>query len=257
MSVDVKKLNFSYESKDILKDINLKANNGEFIGILGPNGCGKSTLIKNMLKILYPKSGIINIVDKAIKEYSLKELAKIIGFVPQKSGLSLPLLVEDLLLMGRFSHLQNQFLGYAKEDFDKVNEIMELLDIKHFAKRTTSSLSGGEFQRVLLARALIGEPKILLLDEPTSALDLNYSIEIMKICSNIVKNMNLTFIMVLHDLNLASMFCDKVIMLKNGEIYYQGSPKKLYTKEILKEIYGLNCDILQHNNIPIVVALKD
>lgn len=257
MSVVVKGLNFTYGPKEILKDIDLSAENGEFIGILGPNGCGKSTLLKNILKVLSPKSGIITISNKSLKEYSLKELAKTLGFVPQKTVLSVPLLVEDILLMGRFCHLKSQFYGYDKDDMKKVEEVMELLDIKHFAKRIASSLSGGEFQRVLLARALVSEPKVLLLDEPTSALDLNYAIEIMKICTRLTKELNLLSIMVLHDLNLASLFCGKILMLKDGKIFYRGSPKELYTKEILKEIYGLNCDIIEHKNNPFVVALKD
>ncbi|QKG29708.1 MULTISPECIES: ABC transporter ATP-binding protein [unclassified Campylobacter] len=257
MSVIVENLNFTYGAKEILKDISLNAKNGEFIGILGPNGCGKSTLLKNILRVLAPKSGIVKIIDKPLKDYSLKELAKTLGFVPQKSVLSMPLLVEDILLMGRFSHLKSQFSGYSKEDRQKVNQIMELLDISHFAKRIAHSLSGGEFQRVLLARALVSEPKILLLDEPTSALDLNYAIEIMKICTKLTKELNLLSIMVLHDLNLASLFCNEVLMLKDGKVKYKGSPKELYTKEILKEIYGLNCDVIEYKDNPFVIALKD
>lgn len=257
MSVVVENLNFTYGTKEILKDISLSAKNGEFIGILGPNGCGKSTLLKNILRVLAPKSGIVQISNKALKDYSLKDLAKTLGFVPQKSVLSMPLLVEDILLMGRFCHLKSQFSGYSKEDKKKVEEVMELLDISHFAKRIAHSLSGGEFQRVLLARALVSEPKILLLDEPTSALDLNYAIEIMKICTKLTKELNLLSIMVLHDLNLASMFCDEILMLKDGKVRYKGAPKELYTKEILKEIYGLNCDVIEYKNNPFVVALKD
>lgn len=257
MALTIENLNFTYDKKEILKDISLSAKDGEFIGILGPNGCGKSTLLKNILKILRPKAGIIKLENRPISEYSLKELAKILGFVPQKSSLAMPLLVEDILLMGRFCHMKNQFAGYDKEDFKKLDEVMELLDIKHFAKRIASSLSGGEFQRVLLARALVSEPKVLLLDEPTSALDLNYAIEIMKLCENLSKELNLLLVMVLHDLNLAALFCTRILMLKNGVIRYKGSPKQLYTKEILKEIYGLECDIITHKNNPFVIALKE
>lgn len=257
MSIAVKNLSFSYDNNEILKNININLSSGEFIGILGPNGCGKSTLLKNMLKILTPKSGIIKIENKTISEYSLKDLAKILGFVPQKTSLSMPLLVEDILYMGRFCHLKNSFSGYTKEDERKIDEIMNLLDIFHFKKRLAQSLSGGEFQRVLLARALVSEPRVLLLDEPTSALDLNYAIEIMKICKKLVNELGILSIMVLHDLNLAGLFCTNLIMLKNGEICYQGTPKELFTKEILKEIYGLNCDVIHHKNSPVVVALKD
>lgn len=257
MSLHVQNLHFSYDKKNILNDINLHIKSGEFVGILGPNGCGKSTLLKNFLKLLEPKSGIISLQNKKIEEYSLKDLAKILGFVPQKSNLNMPLLVEDILYMGRFCHLKSSFAGYSKEDDKKIDEIMDLLDIKHFKKRLAQSLSGGEFQRVILARALVSEPKILLLDEPTSALDLNYALEIMKLCRMLVENLKILCVMVLHDLNLAGLFCDRLIMLKDGQICYKGTPKELYKSEILYEIYGLKCDVIEHKNCPFVVALKD
>ena len=235
MSVEIRNLGFSYDKKEILKGVDLAAKNGEFIGILGPNGCGKSTLLKNILKIIRPNCGVINIENKALNEYPLKQLAKILGFVPQRSVLNAPLLVEDIVFM---------------------DEIMQMLDIKHFAKRIAASLSGGEFQRVLLARALVSEPKILLLDEPTSALDLNYAIEMLKICKKLTKQLNLLSIVVLHDLNLASLFCDRIVMLKDGRVRYDGVAKELYTSEILKEIYGLECEVIEHKGSPFVVPLK-
>ena len=256
MSVEIKNLGFSYDKKEILKGVDLAAKNGEFIGILGPNGCGKSTLLKNILKIVRPNCGVINIENKALNEYPLKQLAKILGFVPQRSVLNAPLLVEDIVFMGRFCHLKNQFSGYDEQDAKKVDEIMQMLDIKHFAKRIATSLSGGEFQRVLLARALVSEPKILLLDEPTSALDLNYAIEMLKICKKLTKQLNLLSIVVLHDLNLASLFCDRIVMLKDGRVRYDGVAKELYTSEILKEIYGLECEVIEHKGSPFVVPLK-
>ena len=133
---------------------------------------------------------------------------------------------------------------------------MRLLDVERFAKRSAHSLSGGEFQRGLLARALVSEPKILLLDEPTSALDLNYGVQMLKICENLTRELNLLSVAVLHDLNLAAMFCDELVMLKDGEIRYAGTAKQLYTKEILHEIYGLNCEILEHDGTPFVVPVK-
>lgn len=257
MSIKVDKLSFFYDDKTILEDINLSIHSGEFVGILGPNGCGKSTLLKNLLKLLEPKSGIIELYGKQIKDYTLKELAKMLGFVPQKSSINMPLLVEDILYMGRFCHLKNSFSGYSKEDDKKIDEIMDLLNIKHFKKRLAQSLSGGEFQRVILARALVSEPKVLLLDEPTSALDLNYALEIMKLCSMLVKSLNILCVMVLHDLNLAALFCSRLIMLKDGKIKYKGSPKELYNSDILCDIYGLKCDVIEYKNCPFVVALKD
>lgn len=255
--VRVENLKFSFERRQILDGINFSAKSGEFVGILGPNGCGKSTFLKNILRILCPQSGIINVLDRPLKDYSLKQLAKTLGFVPQKSVLGAPLTVEEIIFMGRFSHLKSQFAGYDKDDRDKVLEVMKLLDIAHFAKRAANSLSGGEFQRVLLARAIVSEPRILLLDEPTSALDLNFAVEILKLVSKLTKELNLLSVIVLHDLNLAALFCDRVVMLKDGKLAYEGCVKQLYTKEILKEIYGLNCDIIEHNGNVVVIPSKE
>ncbi|ARR01360.1 heme ABC transporter ChuBCD, ATP-binding protein [Campylobacter porcelli] len=253
----VKDLSFGYDKSLILENINLSAKSGEFIGILGANGSGKSTLLKNLLRLIEPKSGIIKINDKPLQNYTLKELAQTIGFVPQKSALSMPLSVFDILLMGRFSYLKNSFENYSNMDIKKVNEIMDLLKISKFKDRIANSLSGGEFQRVLLARALISEPKALFLDEPTSALDLHYAVEMMKICKNLTKKLNLLSLMVIHDLNLASMFCDRLIMLKDGKICYSGAPRELFKKEILKEIYCLDCEIIEYNGSFFVIASKD
>lgn len=257
MSVCVKELKFGYGANLTLDGVNLELKKGEFVGILGPNGCGKSTLLKNIMRILDLKSGYIEVVQKNLKEYSLKELAKILGFVPQKTALSVPLSVEEILLMGRFCHLKSEFSGYEKQDYEKVSEVMKLLDISKFAKRNAYELSGGEFGRVLIARALVSDPQILLLDEPTSALDLNYALNIMKICKKLTKELNLLSVMVIHDLNLAALFCDKVFMLRSGKIRYQGSPKELYTKEILREIYDLECEILYHKDDPFIVLSKE
>lgn len=255
MSIEVKNLYFSYQSP-LLNDINLKVNKGEIVGVLGPNGCGKSTLIKNILKILTPQRGSIMCCNKPIESYTHKELARLIGFVPQKSGLNMPLSVEDLLFMGRFSSMNNSFWGYSKEDREIVDEIAEILCLTPFMKRLALSLSGGEFQRVLLGRALVGKPKILLLDEPTSALDMNYAIDIMKICERYVSAQNLSGLVVLHDLNLAALFCHRVILMQKGKICYNGHVRDVFTSEILHEIYGFDCDIILHNNYPFVAIKK-
>mgnify|MGYP003765694643 FL=1 len=135
--------------------------------------------------------------------------------------------------------MKNSFAGYSKDDYEAVDEIMELLNLKKFKGRIIHSLSGGEFQRVILARALVSKPSILLLDEPTSALDLNFATSILRFCKKIVKEQTLTGVAVLHDLNLASLVCDRVVFLKDGEIKYSGEIKELFTKEVLKEIYDL------------------
>lgn len=257
MSVEVKNLSFSYGVKPLLKNLNFSVKKGEFIGILGPNGSGKSTLVKNMLSILPIKSGTISFFGKELKEYSLKELAQIIGFVPQKSALNMPLLVKDVLLMGRYSSLKRSFSSYTKEDLDEIQKLGKQLYINEFLERNILSLSGGEFQRVLLARALLKKPQILLLDEPTSALDMNYAIELLNLCENLLKSQNISIIAILHDLNLAAMFCERILFLKNGELRYMGLIKELFTKEILKEIYEFECEILNKNDRIYVLPLKE
>ena len=174
--ISIENTTFSYglSEENLLDGINLNIEKGKFIGILGPNGCGKSTLLKVILKYLNPKEGIIKIENKELKEYTQSELAEILSFVPQKSSLTMPLTVEDVVYMGRVPYIKNRWTGFDREDREKVEKIMQMLKIDKFKNRVIFSLSGGEFQRVLLARALAQNTNIMLLDEPTSALDMNY-----------------------------------------------------------------------------------
>ncbi|TQR32428.1 ABC transporter ATP-binding protein [Campylobacter sp. MIT 99-7217] len=257
LNLRIHDLCFDYGHVCMLKNINLEVFSGDFLGILGPNGSGKSTLVKNILGILHAKSGEIEIFGKNLKSYSIKELSKIIGFVPQKSALFVPLLVVDVLLMGRYSQLKHSYSSYDEKDLQEVEALAKKLNIQNFLQRNILSLSGGEFQRVLLARALLKKPKILLLDEPTSALDLNYALELLSECENLLKEQNISVVAILHDLNLASLFCNKIIFLKDGELRYQGNVQELFKKEILKEIYDLNCEVLYHDNRPYILTLKE
>ena len=250
-------LNFSYGKRAILQDVCLNLERAKFYGILGPNGCGKSTLLKNILQILKPASGIIEINGKRASEYGLKELAALIGFVPQKTALAAPLSVKEILLAGRFCRLKSAFSGYDASDHAKVEQMAELLDVKKFLERSAFELSGGEFGRVLLARALVSEPEILLLDEPTGALDMNYAIEAMSICENLTRSLNLTSVIVLHDLNLASLFCDEILMLKDGVVRYRGSASELFTPQIIKEIYGFEALIVEENGVKFILPKKE
>ena len=253
----VSELNFSYGKRAILQDVCLNLEQGKFYGILGSNGCGKSTLLKNILQILKPASGIIEINGKRASEYGLKELAALIGFVPQKTVLAAPLSVKEILLAGRFCRLKSAFSGYDASDHAKVEQMAELLDVKKFLERSAFELSGGEFGRVLLARALVSEPEILLLDEPTGALDMNYAIEAMSICENLTRSLNLTSVIVLHDLNLASLFCDKIFMLRDGAVRYRGSASELFTPQIIKEIYGFEALIVEENGVKFILPKKE
>ena len=249
---------FSYDDKSekLLNGIDLNIKKGEFTGILGPNGCGKSTLLKIILKYISPRTGIIRLQDKELKEYSQKELSEILSFVPQKSSLSMPMSVEEVVYMGRVPYIKNKWAGFDKEDDDKVSEILKKLNLENFRKRNIFSLSGGEFQRVLLARSLAQDTSIIMLDEPTSALDMNYALEIMKLVFNFVKTENMTAIMVMHDLNLASMYCDNLVFLKDGKIKYKGTPEELFRPEVFYEIYGFECEVAKHNGHYYVITKK-
>lgn len=238
--IEIENLDFSYEERKILKNINLSFSEKKFIGILGPNGSGKTTLLKNILGYLKYDVGKIILKNKDSKNFSQKEKARLMSFVPQKSKSIQGLNVEEFVLMARLPYLKNSWDGYEKEDKNIIKKYLKELNLENFSKRDISTLSGGEFQRVLLARALSQETEIILLDEPTSALDLNHAVDLMSKIKKIVLEKNITAIAVLHDLNLASMFCDEIIMLKDGEIFYKGIPKEVFTTKNLKDIYDLD-----------------
>lgn len=257
MAINIKNLKFSYnESKEILKNINLNIKTGKFTGILGPNGCGKSTLLKSILGYLEPKEGEISLHGVESSKFSRKEIAKKVALVPQKSNLNSPISVEDFVLMGRLPHIKSSWDGYRKEDRIVVENNLKFLELENFKNRVALSLSGGEFQRVLLARALSQNPEILLLDEPTSALDLNHAVELLQRVKNLVQNQKITGVAVLHDLNLASMFCDELVIMKDGKVAYSGAPKDVITEEILLEVYNLKSKVIRDGDEnPYVIPL--
>ncbi len=256
-TIKIKDLRFGYGHKEILKGINLDIEQGKLTGILGPNGCGKSTLLKNILGYVNKKSTAIEILGKTEAEYTQKEKARIMSFVPQKSNLLSPMSVIDFVTMGRLPHLKNMWEGYTHKDTELAKETIRVLGLESFTDRIALSLSGGEFQRVLLARALTQEPKILLLDEPTSALDLNHAVDLMSRVKKMVRHHDLTSITVLHDLNLASMFCDVIYIMKDGEIRYKGTPKEVLTEKILEEIYDLKSKVIYDDKgKPYVIPLE-
>lgn len=236
-------LNFSYGKKQILKDINFHFKAGEFIGLLGANGSGKSTLFKSILGIL-KASGEIILDGVNTNKYKSKELANKIGYIPQKSGLSMPLSVAEFVLMGLYSN--NAFKGYGKKENYELDKVLEYLNITEFKNRNILSLSGGEFSKVLMARAIIKKPKVLLLDEPTAALDLNYAIFLMQMCKKLSEQ-GVLVVMIIHELNLAAKFCSNFLALKNGEIFNYGNKFQIFTKENLFNVFNLDCEVLNQN----------
>lgn len=259
-TLTINNLNFNYGNKEVLKDINLQFQEKKVIGIMGMNGCGKSTLLKNIINFLHPVTGEIifktDSLEKNIINLSPNERAKIFGFIPQKSQLVDGFSVEEVITMGKVSQLKNMWKGFSNQDYDDINKQLARFKIEKFRYIDINKLSGGEQQRVFLARALVNNPDILLLDEPTSALDIHYSIEIMNIIKKIVKENSLICLIVIHDLNLASLFCNEIVFMKKGKVIYHDSVTELFKESIFEEIYNFKCEILEKNNIKYVIPKK-
>ena len=246
--INIEKLNYSYGRKEVLKELSLDIDENKLTGIIGPNGCGKSTLAKNIIKYINGKFESFKIMDTDIRELTYKKIAQLISYIPQKSIIIPNISVFDYVLLGRFPLLKNSWDNYSEQDYEIVEKNINLLNIRELKDRNIETLSGGELQKALLARALAQEAKILLLDEPTSALDLNNAVEFMKILKNISIKKNISVIIIIHDLNLASLFCDSLIILKDGKFIEKGSPKEVINEKNIKSIYNLDCKVCYNEN---------
>lgn len=241
-TLETKNLSVGYEDKIIVKDLSIVPPNGEITVILGANGCGKSTLLKSMARLLKPLSGTVTLDDRKLMEYPQKELAKKLGLLPQSPVVPDGIRVADLVARSRFPY-QKFMQGLSKQDYEKVEEALELLGISHLADIPVDELSGGQRQRVWIALALAQDTDVLLLDEPTTYLDIAYQIEILDTLKEINQKRTTTIVMVLHDINLSVRYADHIIAMKEGRLIAQGKPKELITAELMKEIYGLSCKV--------------
>ena len=246
--INIEKLNYSYGKKEVLKELSLNIDENKLTGIIGPNGCGKSTLAKNIIRYINGKFEYFKIMDIDIRQLSHKKIAQLISYIPQKSTIISNISVFDYVLLGRFPLLKNSWDNYSEKDYEIVENNISLLNIEELRDRNVETLSGGELQKALLARALAQEAKILLLDEPTSALDLNNAVEFMKILKNISIKKEISVIIIIHDLNLASVFCDSLIILKDGKFIEKGSPKEVINEKNIKSIYNLDCKVCYNEN---------
>lgn len=222
---------------EILKSINIDIEKKDFSGIIGPNGSGKSTLLKNISKILQPESGVIYYDRKLLNEYNAKELAKSMAVVPQETHINFDFSIYDLIMMGRNPY-QDRWGRIKQEDKNIVERSMELTDTIKFRNKNINELSGGEQQRVIIARAIAQQPEVLLLDEPTASLDINYQREIYSLLSYLNNKLDITIIAVSHDLNLTGQYCDDIILLNNGNIFATGTPEEVLTAENISEVYN-------------------
>jgi iron complex transport system ATP-binding protein len=236
---------FRYGQIQAIKGIDLQVNAGEILGILGPNGSGKSTLLKVMDGILVPQEGEILIEDSPLAAFGRSNLAREVAMVAQENHFRFSFSTLEVVLMGRFPHLKRlQFEG--KRDMEVASDALRATHTLEFAERSIHELSGGEKQRVLIARALAQEPKVILLDEPTSFLDLKFKREIFQLISSLSLEKALSVVVVSHDIDLTSQYCRRVIMLKNGSIYEMGEPNDVITAPNIEAVY--DCPVLVDRN---------
>lgn len=281
--ISVENLTLSYEKTLVLNNVNFSIKKGSVVTLVGPNGCGKTTLLKIINGFLRQNEGTVYIDNRNMEEITNRELARVLGHVSQMHKSSFPFSVLDVVLTGRMPYI-SMFSTPGKEDIEKAYQVLEFMGIAHFAQRPYTQISGGERQMVMIAKALAQEPDFLLLDEPTSFLDLKNQIHVLKTIINLAKTRNITVLMTLHEPNHALLFSDEIILLRklhgleNGNfsnrhehspkvspekeslltfpeenIVSSGAPEKVMTPEKIKEAYGIDVDILEHKGKRMIV----
>ena len=240
LKLTVNKLSFKYDGTQVLKDVDMEVKLGEMLSIVGPNGSGKSTLLKCINRILKTQQNTVLIDGEDTSKLNLKELSRIMGYVPQSSTNTFPFTVFDIVLMGRKPYIH---WSLSERDTEIVAEMMDYIGIGELAMRHYNEISGGEQQKVIIARALAQQPQFLLLDEPTSSLDIKHQLEILCILKSLAKTKHCSVIVAMHDLNLASRFSDRMLMLKQGSIFTVGTPDAVLTEENIKSVYGIKTQV--------------
>lgn len=249
--LNVRELEFSYGDNKVLKEISFDAKGNEIISILGKNGAGKTTLLKCLLKILRPQKGSIDIGGKSIVEMNGRELSKHVAYVPQ-SYLPTMTTVFDSVLLGRKPYIE---LSAGKSDIDKTSQMIIDMGLESISQKYVDRISGGEFQKVQIARALVQEPEILVLDEPTSNLDIANQHKTMCMIESNVRSRDVCAIMTMHDINLAVLYSDRFIFMNNGRIEAFGD-KDIISKELIRKVYDMECEVLDHHGVPFIMPME-
>ena len=242
MVLELKDINLSYHDRLVLSDINLKFSKGEIVGLVGQNGSGKTSIINIINGIQKPSSGVILYNDKNINRISIKNRSKFISVVPQKINFPLDYRVIDLVFMGRNPYIDFFHIGTNK-DLEITYDVMKMTNIIELSEKLISDISGGELQRVSIAMALNQRAPILLLDEPTSHLDLVHQILVLNLLKKLKTNHNICILLSMHDLTLASKYCDRIVMLKNGILFSEGSPEDILTHQNIENVFGIRVRI--------------
>jgi iron complex transport system ATP-binding protein len=254
--LEARRITFSYNGTPILNEIDLMLEPGRMLGVIGPNGAGKSTLVRLLSRLLTPAQGKIRINGRDLSEWRGADLARVLAVVPQDPELPATFTAWEMVLLGRTPYLS--WTGREGEkDRQIARQAMQDTAIWHLADRFIGQLSGGEQQRVVIARALAQQPRILLLDEPTAHLDINHQMETLGLIAHLVHDRQLSAMAIFHDLNLAAQFCDDLILLSAGRILAQGAPSAVLTPNLIREAYGAPVGVMPHpdNGLPVVFPL--
>lgn len=249
--LEVNNLSFSYPDVQILNNVSIAVNEGQFVGVVGSNGCGKSTLLKNVYRILNSKQGEIKYKGENILKYSIKEMARKIAVVSQFNEHTFDSSVLDIVLTGRIP-FKSSWQSFNDKDYEIALQALEKVDMISYQYRFFSSLSGGEKQRIILARALTQQPEFIILDEPTNHLDIRFQLEIL----SIVKQLKIGVLSTMHDLSLISNYCDYIYALKDKKVYIEGTPVEVLTVDTIKEVFGVSCKVIQGDNNELFFSYK-
>lgn len=226
---------------DIVKDISIKVKDKQFVGLIGPNGCGKSTLLKSIYKVIKPKNGKVHLNELDVLKSGPKMVSKSMGVVGQFNEMSFDFSVKEMVLMGRTPH-KGLMEADTEADYQIVKDALTKVSLSEYEDRSYASLSGGEKQRVILARAIAQQPKFLILDEPTNHLDIKYQLQIL----SVVKSMKVGTLAALHDLELAAHYCDYLYVVKKGKVAAFGTPEEILTRQLISDIYEVECEIYKN-----------
>ena len=251
IGISINKVSFSYNNGLVLDSLDLRVNPGERVVLLGPNGSGKSTLLKLVSGILHPKDGGVYLGELPLKRMNRKTIARCISVVPQQISVPFAFTVKEVVMLGRIPYLK-PMAEESAIDREIADSSIESVHLKHLINRRFDELSGGERQRVILAMALAQQPELLLLDEPTIHLDINHQVQILELAKRLNIERGITIIAAIHDLNLASIYFNRLILLNKGKIISDGSPEKVITKENIEKVFGIkvNINVNTANGIP-------
>lgn len=252
MTLSVRDLSFSYGDRKILHGISFEAATGEVLGIAGPNGCGKTTLIKCIDRIFEPQ-GEVEFAGKYLEHMTTTEVAQLIAYVPQALTMGMAMSVFETILLGRRPYIR---WSVSDADIERVSMIIDDLGIQHLAFRSMTQISGGERQKVMIARAMVQDPSLLLLDEPTSALDLRHQLEVMELVQRVSREKQVSVLMAVHDLNLASRFCDRLMVMKEGRVVALGKPSELLNETLIRDVYGVEAMITRQSGFLQVIPVR-